>query len=114
MMKHLLFSYGTLQIENVQIQNYGRLLIGTKDSLQGYTLSEVEITDKSVIEKSGKKFHPIALKTNNLEDFITGTIFEITDLELHESDKYEVSDYERILETFVSNKKAWVYVSKNN
>ena len=31
-----LFSYGTLQQENVQIKNFGRSLSGTLDVLQGY------------------------------------------------------------------------------
>ncbi|MHA7831994.1 MAG: gamma-glutamylcyclotransferase [Flagellimonas sp.] len=42
-----------------------------------------------------------------------GILFEITDTELRETDNYEVSEYHRILETFESGKKAWVYVSKN-
>jgi hypothetical protein len=39
-------------------------------------------------------------------------LFEITDKELIETDKYEVK-YHRILETFDSGKRAWVYVAKN-
>jgi hypothetical protein len=40
-------------------------------------------------------------------------ILEIIDTELAETDKYEVSDYQRILETFESRKKAWIYIAKN-
>jgi hypothetical protein len=43
----LLFSYGTLQQENVQLANFGRTLSGTKDALKKYTVGEVRITDKS-------------------------------------------------------------------
>jgi len=32
---HLLFSYGTLQLEKVQLENYGRLLKGERDKLIG-------------------------------------------------------------------------------
>lgn len=109
--KHHLFSYGTLQLEKVQIETYGRLLTGSTDKLENYKLDKLRITDKDVLEKSGKEFHPIALKTNNSEDFIEGTVFEITEEELIETDKYEVSDYIRVLETFVSGKKAWIYVA---
>lgn len=41
----LLFSYGTLQQEEVQIENFGRELKGTKDFLPSYVLAEVKITD---------------------------------------------------------------------
>ncbi|WP_195715212.1 hypothetical protein [Ancylomarina sp. 16SWW S1-10-2] len=44
--KHLLFSYGTLQLEKVQIENYGHLLKGEKDSLLNYKLDKLEITMK--------------------------------------------------------------------
>jgi len=111
--KHNLFSYGTLQQGNVQIENYGRLLVGVKDSLKEYKLDKVKITDAKVLKASGKEYHPIALKTNNTSDTIEGTIFEITEKELLETDKYEVSDYKRVLETFASGKKAWIYVANN-
>src|SRR5210317_1203635 len=97
---HYLFSYGTLQLEQVQIATYGRILKGTKDSLPNYKLEQLKITDSNALEKSGKTFHPIAIKTNKPLDVIEGVIFEITNQELDETDKYEVSDYKRILETF--------------
>ena len=40
-----LFSYGTLQQTEVQIETFGRELYGIKDALVGYTVGEVEITD---------------------------------------------------------------------
>ncbi|QZE15324.1 gamma-glutamylcyclotransferase [Halosquirtibacter laminarini] len=109
--KHRLFSYGTLQLDRVQIETYGRLLTGTKDILPGYKLDKLKITSQEVIEKSGKEYHPIAVKTGKKEDFIEGTIFEITQSELEETDKYEVSDYQRILAPFQSGTQAWVYVA---
>jgi gamma-glutamylcyclotransferase (GGCT)/AIG2-like uncharacterized protein YtfP len=112
--KHFLFSYGTLQLAKVQLENYGRILLGKKDKLCGYKLEKLEITDPSVIMKSNLKFHPIAVKSESKNDFIEGTIFELTEEELKETDKYEVSEYHRVLETFTLGKKAWVYVAKNN
>lgn len=112
--KHYLFSYGTLQLEKVQQETYNRILSGSKDSLPNYKLASLEITDTEVLTKSEQKFHPIAVKTLNSNDHIEGVIFEITEQELLATDTYEVDDYERVLETFVSGKEAWVYVAKNN
>jgi|GEM_PF-64074 pyridoxal phosphate enzyme (YggS family) len=111
--KHYLFSYGTLQLEKVQIENYGRLLKGKKDSLLGYRLDKLKITDPAVLKKSGKEFHPIAIKTGSPNDVIDGTIFEITEEELIATDKYEVNDYQRVLENFVSGEQAWIYIAKS-
>ncbi len=110
--KHLLFSYGTLQLESVQQQTYGRLLVGSKDTLQGYKIEQLEITDPEVLKTSNQQFHPIAIKTGQFTDHIDGMIFELTEKEILQTDKYEVSDYVRILETFLSGKKAWIYVTR--
>lgn len=108
-----LFSYGTLQLENVQIETYGRRLIGEPDQLLGYKVESLEIKDKAVLLKSNQKFHPIAIETHKVEDYIDGVIFEITLNELLETDKYEVSDYTRILKSFKSGKTAWIYCLSN-
>lgn len=109
----LMFSYGTLQLEKVQLETYGRKLAGTKEALIGYKLSELEIDDQEVVSKSSLRFHPIAFKTNNKDDSIEGHIYEMTQREVEETDKYEVKDYARVLEKFQSGKKAWVYVARN-
>lgn len=104
-----LFSYGTLQMENVQKETFGRILQGTKDVLVGYILSEVQIKAKSVIEKSGTDIHPILKATDNPYDEVEGTIFEITHDELMRADDYEVKEYTRINTHFKSGTTAWVY-----
>ncbi|AMA48532.1 MULTISPECIES: gamma-glutamylcyclotransferase family protein [Flavobacterium] len=109
---HLLFSYGTLQLEKVQLENYGRILAGQKDVLKGYKIENLLITDPKVLAKSELEQHPIAVKTENKSDFIKGMIFEISSAELEETDRYEVDQYQRIEETFESGKKAWIYVEK--
>lgn len=111
---HFMFSYGTLQLESVQLKNYGRKLVGFKDVLVGYKLEQLKITNKEVLEKSQQQFHPIAFPSIQEEDSIEGVIFEITEQELIQTDKYEVSDYKRVLEIFKSGKKAWVYISNKN
>lgn len=109
---HNLFSYGTLQFENVQIETYGRKLEGHPDILSGYTIGKLEIKDADVIAKSGTAIHPVAIKSGNSNDCINGVIFEISDKELIATDTYEVSDYKRVLETFQSGKQAWVYIAR--
>ena len=91
-----LFSYGTLQQKNVQLANFGRELSGSKDTLQGYVVGEVEITDERVLRESGKAFHPILRYTGNLADEVAGTVFELTDAELTQADDYEVDAYQRV------------------
>ncbi|OIN83512.1 gamma-glutamylcyclotransferase family protein [Francisella sp. TX07-6608] len=105
----LLFSYGTLQQEEVQLSVFGRKLVGQKDSLKGYIVSEVEILDQRVIKVSGKKYHPILKKTENILDEVHGTIFELTTNEIKLSDKYEVDSYVRKKVTLNSGNSAWIY-----
>jgi gamma-glutamylcyclotransferase (GGCT)/AIG2-like uncharacterized protein YtfP len=107
-----LFSYGTLQQEEVQIATFGRKLQGTCDHLVGYSLSMLKITDTMVVATSGKEFHPILTYTGNNEDHVTGIIFEVTPEELLQADKYEVDDYQRIEALFLSGNSAWVYVKR--
>ncbi len=113
-MKQLLFSYGTLQLEKVQIESFGRILKGVPDRLYNYKIGSLTITDLSVLEKSQTDTHPIAIKTNSVEDYIDGIVFEISNEELMQADKYEVDDYVRVLETFASGVSAWVYVQNLN
>lgn len=105
-----LFSYGTLQLESVQLSSFGRLLTGAKDALPGFSRSMVEITDPDVIKASGSNFHPIVRQSVNPADEVDGTVFQITERELAAADAYEVSDYKRIEVRLKSGINAWVYV----
>ena len=104
-----LFSYGTLQQTEVQIETFGRELYGTKDALIGYTVGEVEITDPKVLALSGKRFHPMLIRTNLPTDEVWGTTFEITEHELAQADLYEVAAYTRKLGTLKSGGHVWIY-----
>ena len=106
-----LFSYGTLQMENVQWETFGRLLTGCKDILPGYVLAEITINDATVIARSGTDKHPILQFTGNAADEVAGTVFEITPAELQQADAYEVADYARTQARFKSGNTAWVYVA---
>lgn len=105
-----LFSYGTLQLESVQNKIFGRALMGVKDVLIGYILSEVEITDRAVIKTSGTNIHRILKYTGKSTDMVEGAVFEITLSELKKADEYEVEEYVRVEGNFSSTKKAWAYV----
>ncbi|CAO3456728.1 gamma-glutamylcyclotransferase family protein [Azospirillum largimobile] len=106
----LLFSYGTLQQENVQMASFGRLLAGRADSMPGYRSDMLEITDPEVIRTSGKRFHPVVSESGDPADEVAGTLFEITAEELEAADSYEVSDYRRVMVRLTSGAEAWVYV----
>jgi gamma-glutamylcyclotransferase (GGCT)/AIG2-like uncharacterized protein YtfP len=111
-MEHL-FSYGTLQKQNVQLETFGRFLTGHPDTLVGYKLSMIEIEDQAVVATSGQTHHPIIKQTNQNNDTIKGVVFEITATELKQADHYEVDSYKRINVTLKSGKSAWVYIENN-
>ena len=106
-----LFSYGTLQQKNVQLANFGRELQGSKDTLQGYIVGEVEITDARVLRESGKAFHPILRFSGNLGDEVAGTVFELTESELSRADDYEVDAYQRVSVSLKSGTECWIYAA---
>lgn len=108
----LLFSYGTLQLEKVQLESFGRLLKGEQDVLSGYCLEALEIKDKNVLEQSEQNIHPIAVPSDKENDKVNGVVFEITREELQMADAYEVEDYKRVSVRLDSGKEAWIYISK--
>jgi hypothetical protein len=106
-----LFSYGTLQDRGVQLANFGRELDGRPDALPGYRLEVLTITAPDVVTVSGSADHPIAVKTDDPEDDIRGTVFTLTAAELSAADRYEVEDYTRVEVLLRSGTRAWAYVN---
>ena len=105
-----LFSYGTLQQENVQLATFGRRLQGHADSLVGFRRTMFEITDPEVIRTSGKTHHPMASYTGIPEEHVAGMVFEVTQAELEQADRYETDPaYRRIRTRLSSGVDAWVY-----
>ena len=107
-----LFSYGTLLLENVQKENFGRKLNGTEDVLVGYRLEDLQIRDDKVLGISGREVHTIAVHTGDPGDRIAGVLFEMDEQELTAADAYEVDDYLRVPATFSSGRTGWVYVKR--
>lgn len=106
----LLFSYGTLQQEGVQLATFGRRLVGSADFLLGFAQSMVKIEDQAVVTTSGKTHHPIVKLSDHAGDRVQGTAYEVTDVELEHADAYEVDAYQRVSAMLASGKQAWVYV----
>ena len=107
----LLFSYGTLQHEDVQLSTFGRKLDGEKDQLLGYEPSLVKISDPAVAARLGRTHHDNVKPTGDERSNVQGTVFDVTDDELARADRFEAEFfYERIHASLASGKEAWVYV----
>ena len=105
-----LFSYGTLQDENVQFATFGRRLHGKPDELHGYHRTMLEIRNAQVVATSGAAHHPIIRHTGDPAHTVQGTVLCVTPEELAQADAYEVDDYRRTKVTLASGRRAWVYV----
>ena len=99
----LIFSYGTLQLENVQRSMLGRRLDGERDELLRF---------EQVVATTG---HANVKFNGNEESRVGGMVFEITDAELASVDEYEIAfSYERVAAVLASGRRAWVYVARAN
>ncbi|MEO8547135.1 MAG: gamma-glutamylcyclotransferase family protein [Sphingomicrobium sp.] len=105
-----LFAYGSLRQREVQLANYGRTLEGAPDTLSGYRLEALTISDPDVVRLSGKAVHTIARQSGDPADRIPGVVFLLTEAELAATDKYEVDVYARVEAPLESGTRAWVYV----
>ena len=52
--------YGTLQVEEVQLDTFGRKLEGHADALPGFTLRMIEIQDQDFVAKAVRQFIAIS------------------------------------------------------
>src|SRR6266853_2904773 len=101
----LLFSYGTLQQENVQLSTFGRLLQGQRDELLGFEQSLVRIEDPQVVATSGKTHYANVTFSGRNDARVSGKVFDITDAELAAADKYErIAAYKRVAAMLASGK----------
>jgi hypothetical protein len=105
-----LFSYGTLQSESVQLATFGRKLEGKPDTLPGYRLVMITVTDEDFVAKSGTANHRNLEYTSNASDFIEGTVLKVTKKELEQADAYEPEGYKRVSARLKSGADAWIFV----
>jgi len=97
-----LFSYGSLQLPAVQQATFGRSLSGQRDELVGFELQ--------MISRGGKQLATVR-RVAHADSRVPGSVFEITDAELHAADEYERADsYVRMPAALASGGEAWIYV----
>jgi hypothetical protein len=107
----LLFSYGTLQEERVQLATFGRRLRGESDALPGYERSLVRIEDARFVAESGRTHHASVVPNGRTDSRVEGMVFEVADAELAAADRYEApAAYVRTQVTLASGRQAWLYV----
>jgi len=109
-MTEYLFSYGTLQDGEVQLELFGRQLIGHKDVLNGYKTSEIELDEEGFVGFSEQGKYSIASVSDDENDAIDGTALEVAGDELLVADEYEPEEYKRVSVTLGSGKQAWIYL----
>ncbi|GAA1969895.1 gamma-glutamylcyclotransferase family protein [Microbacterium deminutum] len=107
----LLFSYGTLQNPEMQLDTFGRLVETEDDVLPGYTVDYAEIEDARLNGLSGPTVLPIVRPTGNPLDKVVGKVLRVTEDELDASDEYEVGLYRRASVVLATGRTAWVYVA---
>ena len=94
-----LFSYGTLQDEDVQKSLLNRKLKGKRDILIGYCISQKKFKGK----------YPIVEVSKNRSDDVKGKVFKVSYVELYEIDAFAANIFNRMEITLKSGTKAWVY-----
>jgi hypothetical protein len=102
----LLFSYGTLQEETVQLSTFGRLLQGQRDELPGFEPSLVRIEDPHEVATSGLTHHANVTFNGRNDSRVSGTVFELAAADRYE----EPAGYTRVVAMLASGKQAWVYL----
>jgi gamma-glutamylcyclotransferase (GGCT)/AIG2-like uncharacterized protein YtfP len=99
----LLFSYGTLQREDVQVATFGRTLSGRADELLAFELVPAA--------RSGTGHANVIRGVPG--SHVAGIAFDVSDAELAAADEYEHrDDYTRIEAALASGRTTWVYVSR--
>jgi hypothetical protein len=109
----LLFSYGTLQHEQVQLSTFGRRLGGERDELVGYEPGLVPIQDPAVAAATGSTHYANAAFNGRSDSRVPGMVFEVSDAELSAADRYEEpASYTRVEAPLASGRRAWVFVHR--
>lgn len=82
-----LFTYGTLQNKHVQMELLGRELSGERVEMTGYILGQLYADDG---------WYP-CIYAYTPDAVVHGTMYQVSNDELWEIDKYEGENYKRIL-----------------
>jgi hypothetical protein len=107
----LLFSYGALQDETVQLATFGRRLAGKRDELVGCEPAQVRIDDPQISSRLRTTHHANLRFNGDDASRVAGMVFEVTEAELAGVDEYESAfAYTRVAGILASGRRAWVYV----
>ena len=108
----MIFSYGSLQQEAVQLSTYGRVLRGDSDELVGWVRTLIKVSAGHKAAAAGVSHYANVERSPGSSGRVAGTVFELTDEELAAADAYErEAEYTRVVATLDSGRNAWVYVS---
>lgn len=99
-----LFTYGTLQEDEIQRILFKRKLKGNKEALVGFILSPNKVYGR----------YPTISRTNDTMDVVEGMAYKISALELERVDVYEGEGYERHKVVLASGKTAWTYMERQD
>nr|WP_315238221.1 gamma-glutamylcyclotransferase family protein [uncultured Flavobacterium sp.] len=100
-----IFSYGTLQSKEIQMQVFNKLLTGTPDQLTGYKLKDLQIEEEFGIED-----YFVATPSENSSDAVDGIVYSISSADLAKADQFESNAYKRVEITLKSGIVAWIYI----
>jgi gamma-glutamylcyclotransferase (GGCT)/AIG2-like uncharacterized protein YtfP len=99
-----IFAYGTLQDISIQHGVVGkRLPLVGRDRLPGFR-HKYDPYPVGI---------PMIVQSGNQEDSIVGTVYECTEDDISNMDRYEGSAYHRIKTTTEGGREVWVYVGNN-
>ena len=108
----LLFSYGSLLHEHVQLATFGRVLAGSAETLPGFQRISIAITDSARAAQLDAAHLTNVVRSESADSGVVGMLFEISDAELAVADEYERRDaYRRVPATFASGRAGWLYVA---
>jgi hypothetical protein len=107
----LLFAYGTLQLADIQLATFGRLVRGESDEITGCERVMIAVDDPQVVADTGRGEHATLRFNGKPAARVSGTVLQLTDAEITEADKYErLAHYKRREVKLASGRDAWVYV----
>ncbi|SIT70540.1 gamma-glutamylcyclotransferase family protein [Microbacterium sp. RU33B] len=107
----LVFSYGALQLAELQRAILGRIFSAEDDMLPGFTLDYADMADPRFGELTGTSQHPVLRRTGDPRDKIIGKVYRFTEDELDAADQFEVLMFRREQVTLASGRTAWVYLT---
>jgi len=110
-LNQLLFSYGTLQDDRIQLEIFGRKLSGLKDRLRGFWMGQLQLATGNEPNPDNIQSYPVAIASDQQTDYIEGKVYQLTLEELEQADHYETIAYRRVHVQLESGKFAWVYLS---